>query len=73
MGNEVTDRDFGRLEAQVAQLTSDVKTMSKDLSDLKELLLQAKGGWRSLVLAGGMLGVLSAAGGWAVAHLKYTP
>lgn len=73
MGNEVTDRDFGRLEAQVSQLMINMDVLAKNVSTLNDLLVQAKGGWRSLAWIGGIVATLAAASGWIAAHLKYTP
>ena len=67
------DRDFGKLEAQVAQLMADVKTLTLSVATLNDLLLQAKGGWRSLVWMGGVVSLLAGCAGWIAAHLKYNP
>lgn len=47
--NEISARDFGRLEAEVQQLKRDVGEMKRHVSEMRDILLQARGGWRALV------------------------
>lgn len=69
------DRDIGRLEAVVSSLekqNTDLKAeigkLHKDLTEIKELVLQIKGGSRVLFWIGGLVSGVSGA-----ALFKYLP
>lgn len=58
-------RDLGRHDAQIENLEKDILDMRKDLTKLMEkidnmnlILEQAKGGWKVLMMVGGMSAVL---------------
>jgi hypothetical protein len=49
---EVSAREFGRLEAQVEALQTEVHTLSKDVKCLLELANKSKGGfWMGMTIA----------------------
>jgi chromosome segregation ATPase len=54
-------RDIGRLEASqdamaddIHELREDVKEIKAQIADIHEILSQAKGGWRTLLMIGGL-------------------
>jgi DNA anti-recombination protein RmuC len=50
--DEVSAREFGRLEAQVEALQNEVHTLSKDVKCLLELANKSKGGfWMGMTIA----------------------
>ena len=50
--DDVSARDFGRLEAQVEALQTEVHTLSKDVKSLLELANKSKGGfWMGMTIA----------------------
>lgn len=58
-------RDLGRHDAQIENLEKDILDMRKDLTKLMEkidnmnlILEQAKGGWKVLMMVGGLSAVL---------------
>lgn len=57
--DDVSAREFGRLEAQVEALQGEVHSLSKDVKCLLELANKSKGGfWMGMTIAslvGGML------------------
>jgi hypothetical protein len=58
--SEIDARDFGRLEAQVESLHSQVTQLSTDVKSLLELANQSKGGfWMGMVIASALSGVVS--------------
>jgi len=58
--SEIDARDFGRLEAQVDSLNSQVTQLSADVKTLLELANQSKGGfWMGMVIASALSGVVS--------------
>ena len=62
--SEIDARDFGRLEAQVELLQSEVTELSKDVKSLLELANQSKGGfWMGMAIASTMGGLISFVGG----------
>lgn len=62
--SEIDARDFGRLEAQVELLQSEVTELSRDVKSLLELANQSKGGfWMGMAIASTMGGLISFIGG----------
>lgn len=62
--SEIDARDFGRLEAQVELLQTEVIELSKDVKSLLELANQSKGGfWMGMAIASTMGGLISFIGG----------
>jgi hypothetical protein len=55
-------RDIGRLETQVAAIDARLLRVEHKLDGLGELLSQARGGWRTLMLVAGVAGAM---GAWA--------
>lgn len=56
---EVSDeiqRDLGRHEAQIEQLREDMSSVKADVHTIKEILSEAKGGWKTLLLVAGVAG-----------------
>jgi len=69
--SEINPQEFGRLAAKVEQLEKDVAELRADVKSLIVMLEQARGGWKTLMLVGGMAGAVGAAlgkflGWWAV-------
>jgi DNA anti-recombination protein RmuC len=53
--DDVSAREFGRLEAQVEALQNEVHTLSKDVKCLLELANKSKGGfWMGMTIASGV-------------------
>jgi putative NADH-flavin reductase len=46
-------RDIGRHDAQIETLQADMAEMKKDVHEIKLMLAQAKGGWKTLMAVGG--------------------
>jgi hypothetical protein len=58
--DEVSAREFGRLEAQVEALQSEVHSLSKDVKCLLELANKSKGGfWMGMTIASGVGGLVT--------------
>ena len=57
--SDIDARDFGKLEAQVEALQSEVHTLSKDVKALLELANKGKGGlWFGMAVASGVSGFI---------------
>lgn len=67
-GEQISQRDFGHLEAQVAQLRQDVATLQTTVNDMAKMMQQAQGGWRMLALMSGVSGSIGAGVLWVVQH-----
>jgi hypothetical protein len=64
--NEINPREFGRLEAEVHSLRTQVTDLQKDMRELLELANRSKGGlWVGMSIAAGLGGVVS----WIAGHL----
>ena len=58
--SDIDARDFGKLEAQVEALQSEVHSLSKDVNELLELANKGKGGfWMGMTIASAVGGVLT--------------
>lgn len=53
-------RDIGRHDAQIETLQADMAEMKKDVHEIKLMLAQAKGGWKTLMAVGGFAAVVGA-------------
>ena len=56
----IDPRDFGRLEAEVLALKTQVSAMAADMKSLLALVERGKGGWFVIVLAGTISGAFTA-------------
>lgn len=71
MSDEIDRRDYGRMEAQVEQLTKDVHTLKETVETMRDMMQQAKGGWRTLMFLAGIAGSVGAMLSWILAHMKW--
>jgi hypothetical protein len=55
----IDPRDFGRLEAEVMTLQKQMTEIAKDMSAIRSLLDQTKGGWRVIVAVAGITSALT--------------
>ena len=67
--NDISLKEYGRLEQQVEQLTKDVEGMQADLKIIKGLLEQATGGWKTLMWVGGACAAAASAVSWFLSHV----
>ena len=73
MTDETIDRrDYGRLEAQVEQLKNDVHALKETVEAMRDMMQQAKGGWRTLMFLSGVAGSIGAGLSWIVSHIKFS-
>lgn len=56
----MTERDIGRLEGRMNSVESDLQEMKKDVKEILEVMNQAKGGWKTLVIVGTVSGAVGA-------------
>lgn len=54
-------RDIGRHDAQIESLQEDMKSVKSDLAEIKQILSEAKGGWKAMLVLGGVAGAAGAA------------
>ena len=57
---ETTDKDIGRLEGRMSSVERDLSTMKIDLRCILKTLNEARGGWKTLLLAAGVAGTIGA-------------
>ena len=58
--SDIDARDFGKLEAQVEALQTEVHTLSKDVKALLELANKSKGGfWMGMTIASTIGGIFT--------------
>ena len=62
--SEIDARDFGKLEAQVEALQTEVHSLAQDVKALLELANKSKGGfWMGMTIASMVGGVITFIGG----------
>jgi len=62
--SDIDARDFGKLEAQVASLQTEVHQLATDVKALLELANKSKGGfWMGMTIASMLGGVITFIGG----------
>ena len=60
MSDDISAREFGKLEAQVEALQNEVHQLSKDVKALLELANKSKGGlWMGMTIASALGGVVT--------------
>jgi hypothetical protein len=60
--SEELHRDVGRHDQAIIQLQVEVKELHADVRAIRDVLLEAKGGWRTLMLVAGAAGAAGALG-----------
>ena len=62
--SDIDARDFGKLEAQVASLQTEVHQLASDVKELLELANKSKGGfWTGMMIASAIGGFITFIGG----------
>jgi len=73
MSDDTIDRrDYGRMEAQVEQLTADVHTLKLTVETMRDMMQQAQGGWKTIMLLAGIASTVGALVAWFAAHIKFS-
>ena len=54
------DKDIGRLEGRMSSVERDLSGMKTDLRCILKTLNEARGGWKTLLLAAGVAGTVGA-------------
>lgn len=65
-------RDYGRMEAQVEQLTRDVHALKETVETMRDMMQQAQGGWRAIAMLSGIAGAVGAGISWVATHVKFS-
>jgi uncharacterized protein YlxW (UPF0749 family) len=65
-------RDYGRMEAQVEQLTKDVHALKETVEVMRDMMQQAQGGWRAIAMLSGVAGIVGAGVTWVATHIKFS-
>lgn len=71
--DQIDRRDYGKLEAQVAQLTEDVRTLKDTVKDMHDMMERASGGWRTIMMFSGVSATIAGTASWILAHIRYSP
>lgn len=56
-----TDREIGRLSAEVANLQREVSRQGEIIQEMRDILVASKGSWRTLAVLGGIVIALTSA------------
>ena len=66
----ITARELGEHNARLNALENGMTEMRGDVKEILSTLNQAKGGWRTLMMVGGVSGTVGGALVWLAQHLK---
>jgi negative regulator of sigma E activity len=69
--DQIDRRDYGRLEAEVAQLVKAVATLQGDVAQMRAMMQEARGGWRAIALVGGISATITSGVMWVVQHVQF--
>ena len=58
MTEDAVQRDLGRMEAQITMLISHMAVLNAKVDAIDRTLTEARGGWRMLMLIGGVAGTI---------------
>ena len=72
MDEEISLKEYGKLEARVEYLSAQMLMMQEDIRVMRNLLEQGKGGWRTLVWIGGAAASFGVVVSWVLQHLPVT-
>lgn len=71
MNVETIDRrDYGALEQKVAQLTADVHALKETVESMRDMMQQAQGGWKTLMMVGGAAAAFATGVSWILQHVS---
>ena len=60
--SDINLREYGQLEADVRHLQASMQAMQTDIKAMRDLLEQSRGGWKMLMLLGGVASSFGAIG-----------
>jgi len=68
VGSQMPDtevhRDLGRHDAEIENLKDEVHAMRGDLSEIKQILSEAKGGWKVMMAVSGFVATAASVMTW---------
>jgi hypothetical protein len=73
MENPSIHHDLGRHDAQIEQLKEDMQAVKADVHDIKLMLSEARGGWKTLMLVGGIAASVGAVVAKAATWIGWVP
>ena len=60
METPAIQRDIGRHDAQIETLQEDMRSLKNDVHEIKLILSEARGGWKTLMMVGGISATIGA-------------
>lgn len=69
--SEISPQEFGRLQATVDTLESDMAEMKADVRVIRDAITEARGGWKTLLMIGGTAASVGAAVSWVIEHINW--
>ena len=60
METPAIQRDIGRHDAQIETLQQDMRALKNDVHEIKLILSEARGGWKTLMMVGGISATVGA-------------
>jgi len=70
--------EFGQLRAEVTaqrrdldRLANTLEHLARSLDSVRDVMTEARGGWRAIAMVSGIAGTLGGAITWAVQHVRF--
>lgn len=71
--------EFGQLRAEVTaqrrdldRLANTLEHLARSLDSVRDVMTEARGGWRAIAMVSGIAGTLGGAITWAVQHVRFS-
>jgi hypothetical protein len=66
----MNDSELGELRAEMRQLQRDMATIKEHVSEMRDLLAQARGAQRAVLILGGCVATVASGAAWAWGFVK---
>lgn len=68
---EELQREIGRHDAQIEGLQNDMAEVKADVKAIREMMAEARGGWKVMMMVAGAAGAVSAGLTWIATHIRW--
>lgn len=68
--NDDERQRFSKMEYQIEQLTTDVHSLKKTIEELRDIIVEARGGWHVTMAFGAVASFVAGVGAWIFSNWK---
>ena len=69
--SEISAQEFGKMQATVGALESDMREMKADVRVIRDAITEARGGWKTLLMIGGAAAAAASFITWLLNHVPF--